>query len=169
MELNKRDKKKYNRFLKQIEKSEDKKLQVYSLIISDFIEKNYNSNDSNTYEIDDFIQEAYALLYTDEVPIEEIYSKLNDLYYKMNHNTIKNDASVPIDFKKYLETIENPIEKEVLKAILLDEDLEEQAKELNITRQNLKEILIKLSKDLKQCLKDNEVVFKTNNKNSKTR
>ena len=55
MELNRRDEKKYRDFLKQIEGYEDKRLQVYSYIINDFIKKNYKSDDNSSYDIDDFI------------------------------------------------------------------------------------------------------------------
>ena len=162
MELNRRDEKKYREFLKQIEGYEDKRLQVYSYIINDFIKKNYRSDDNSSYDIDDFIQEAYALLYSKQEQIEEVDNELSNLYNNMNDNVVEEKEPkmvIQIDMIEYMNSLETETEKEILKALLEDEDLDETAKRLNISKRDLKRTLIKLFTDLKRYLKTNNVTF----------
>ena len=67
MELNENDLIIYENFINQIDIYDDKKYNLYSNIINDFLKSNYNSSDNKNYELDDFIQESYALLYKNSI------------------------------------------------------------------------------------------------------
>ena len=173
MELNRRDEKKYIDFLDQIESFNDKRLSVYGYIINDFIKKNYKSNDNSSYDIDDFIQEAFALLYSKQEQIEEVDNELKNLYNRMNNEENKEsneEVIFKINLKKYMKSIEDKKEKEVLKALLLDEDLNEVANKMNISNDDIKDIMIKLLQDTKKYLNENRyIIEKKNNNNNKTK
>lgn len=172
MELNRRDEKKYIDFLDQIESFNDKRLSVYGYIINDFIKKNYKSNDNSSYDIDDFIQEAFALLYSKQEQIEEVDNELKNLYNRMNNEENKEsneEVIFKINLKKYMKSIEDKKEKEVLKALLLDKDLNEVANKMNISNDDIKDIMIKLLQDTKKYLNENRYIIEKNNKNNKTK
>ena len=157
MNLNKRDKTKYKEFLEEIKKYKDKTLQVYSYIILDFLENNYNSDDSSIYDIDDFIQEAYILLFSKQEQIEEIDNELTNLYNKMNKNeSYKNDRMImQIDIKRFIDSLDTEEEKNILKSILLDEEIKDIANRLNLPTRDIKRILIKLLRELRTYRKEN--------------
>ena len=157
MVLNKRDKTKYKEFLEEIKKYKDKTLQVYSYIILDFLENNYNSDDSSIYDIDDFIQEAYILLFSKQEQIEEIDNELINLYNKMNKNeSYKNDRMImQIDIKRFIDSLDTEEEKNILKSILLDEEVKDIANRLNLPTRDIKRILIKLLRELRTYRKEN--------------
>lgn len=169
MNFNINDEKKYLDFLNQMDTFDDNKFIIYSNIINDFIMEKYNSDDSRLYDLDDFIQEAYALLYSDKTPVVDIKRELNKLYNNMNHNVVKKEEPIQIDFMKYLETIENPLEKKALKALILDIDLKEVAQELNMTTSEMKNIVKKILNDLKKNIKEKKVTFIENKKEGKKR
>ena len=169
MEFNKKDENIYTEFLNQMDTFDDNKFNIYSNYINDFIKEKYNSNDSRLYDLDDFIQEAYALLYSDITPVVGIKRELNKLYNNMNHKEVKKEKPIQIDFRKYFETIENPLEKRILKALILDIDLKEIAQELNITISEMKTLVKKILNDLKKCIKENKVTYIENKKEGKIR
>ena len=170
MILNKRDKTKYKEYLEEIKKYKDKTLQVYSYIIIDFLENNYNSNDSLMYDIDDFIQEAYILLYSKQEQIEEVDNELNNLYKKMNKNEEdKNDRIIiQIDIKRFIDSLDTEEEKDILKSILLDEEVSNIADRLNVPKRDIKRILIKLLRELRTFRKENNPIY-SNKENTKKR
>ena len=80
----------------------------------------------------------------------------------MNENQIEEKEPkmvIQIDMIEYMNSLETETEKEILKALLEDEELDETAKRLNISKRDLKRILIKLFTDLKRYLKTNNVTF----------
>ena len=156
MELNENDLIIYENFINQIDIYDDKKYNLYSNIINDFLKSNYNSSDNKNYELDDFIQESYALLYSDKTPVDRINEALKELY---NNKSTNKEKSIKLNVKKYLEIIENPVEKEVLKTLVLDEDLNKKTKELNITTKEMKLIVKKIYNDLKENLKINKDIY----------
>ena len=165
MKLNKRDINKYKEFLEEIKKYKDKTLQAYSYIIIDFLENNYNSNDSSSYDIDDFIQEAYILLFKKHEQIEEVDNELNNLYKKMNNNEEdKTDRIImQIDIKRFIDSLDTEEEKDILKAILLDEEVVDIADRLNVPTRDIKRILIKLLRELRTFKKENSHLYSTEN------
>ena len=163
MKLNKRDKTKYKEFLEEIKKYKDKTLQVYSYIIMEFLENNYNSNDSSSYDIDDFIQEAYIILYSKQEQIEEVDNELNNLYNKMNKNEVdkKERIIMQIDIIRFINSLDTEEEKNILKSILLDEEVKDIASRLNVPTRDIKRILIKLLRELRNFNRENEPLYNT--------
>ena len=170
MKLNKHDEKKYIDFINQLDTFKDSRLSVYGYIINDFIKKHYNSNDNSSYDLDDFVQEAFALLYSKQEQIEEVDNELYNLYNNMN-NSDKKESEEEVLFKinlnQYMNSLENFKEKEILKALLFDQDVNEVAYKLVISNEELKEIMIKLLKDIKTYLSENKFIIET--KSKKTR
>lgn len=165
MQLNDKDKTQYLCFLEQIKTIKDIRLQIYSQIINDYIINNYKSFNNNIFELVDFIQEAYFLLYNKHGKIKDFNKELDNLYNLMNSYGKKTtDKIVQINYKKYIDKLEDNREKEILKAVLLNEDLEKKRKELNISKIELKILLIKIYTELKKYIRFKEILNKPSKK-----
>ena len=167
MVLNKKDRDVYIKFIREAKEYNDHNLYYYSSIINNFIVKNYDSNANRHYDLDDFIQEAFILIINKKDDLDNINEDLDNLYNSMNrYGELENKQ---IDVKKYINTLENDKEKEVLRALLIDEDLYEKAIELNISNSELKNIVLKLLCDLEKNIEDNNVDYVEEDDNYKKR
>lgn len=96
--LNKKDLFIYRKFLNSMRDNLiDTDLDLYLPLIMDFIESKYESNENNNYDLEDFIQECFALFYNDKIKnileLDYFETKINEIYSKMNNEqkTIKEE------------------------------------------------------------------------------
>ena len=81
----------------------------------------------------------------------------------------KNDRIIiQIDIKRFIDSLDTEEEKDILKSILLDEEVSNIADRLNVPKRDIKRILIKLLRELRTFRKENNPIY-SNKENTKKR
>ena len=173
--LSKRDLHYYYQFLNQMKIGFQNELLDKSLkLINNFILSKYQSNDFQNLTLEDFIQECYTLVISNNKTMG--YNMINRLYDKLKNNDNNQSKKEYIDNNSYeinydsiyfdmildkmISSLHGIHDKEVLKYIIINNDLHVDNKVFNLTKtriSQIKEVMfrrLRFNKDLREYYSD---------------